>query len=100
MGHIRVNHSKFEAAAAAIETYVANHGKNMNAASQEVTALSSSWQGKDSAQFQQQWDRVADNDSTAKKMAKSMESYAKFLRYAAGEYKNAQAKAVNRANDL
>lgn len=98
--HIKVNHSQFKAAADAIDTYISRHNKNMSAAGREVTLLGSSWQGKDAAKFQQQWNRVDDHDSTSKNMTKALEQYADFLRFAAKEYKDAQAKAVNKANRL
>jgi WXG100 family type VII secretion target len=98
--YIKVNHREFESAADAIDTYVKNHNKNMDAARQEVKTLSATWQGKDSTQFQQQWDQVTEADSTSRNMTKALENYADFLRYAAGQYKDAQSKAVNRANSL
>ena len=100
MGFIRVNHSQFEAAASEIEDYVANHKKYMVSAGQEVTTLTSTWQGKDATQFQTQWNKVTNNDSTSHNMTKALENYAKFLRYAASQYKDAQTKAVNSANRL
>lgn len=72
----------------------------MTAADRDVQTLSATWQGKDSKQFQQQWNRVDGNDSTSKNMTKALENYGKFLRYAASQYKDAQSKAVNRANWL
>ena len=97
---IKVNHSQFENAADAIDTYLTSQKKNMAAAESEVKNLESTWQGTDSKHFQQQWNKVDDNDSTSKNMTKALENYAKFLRYAASQYKEAQSKAVNRANWL
>jgi WXG100 family type VII secretion target len=98
--YIKVNHREFETAADAIDKYIQNHNKNMAAADQEVKTLGSTWQGKDSMQFQNQWDKVSDHDSTSRNMTKALENYADFLRYAASQYKDAQSKAVNRANSL
>lgn len=100
MAYIRVDHSKFEAAASAIDTYVASMKNKMRSAGSEVTTLSANWQGSDFTQFKAQWDKVTNNDSTYYQMIKSLESYAKYLRYAAQKYKEAQSKAVNRANSL
>lgn len=101
MSHfIKVNHSNFETAAGAIDTYISRHKKNMAAADKEVQILDATWQGKDSKQFQQQWNRINNNDSTSKNMTKSLENYAKFLRFAASQYKEAQSRAVNSANWL
>lgn len=100
MAYIKVDHSKFEAAASAIETYVDRMKGKMGAADGEVTKLSAAWQGDDFTQFKVQWDKISGDDSTYSEMKKSFESYAKFLRFAADKYKNAQANAINRANNL
>jgi uncharacterized protein YukE len=97
---IKVNHSQFENAADAIDTYLSSQKKNMAAAESEVKNLGTTWQGTDSKQFQLQWNQVEDNDSTSKNMTKALENYANFLRFAASTYKEAQSKAVNRANWL
>lgn len=98
--YIRVNHSQFESTATAIESYLSKHKKNMAAAGQEVAALGQTWQGKDFTEFQHKWTKVTDNGSTSHAMITSLENYAKALRYAASQYKDAQAKAVNKANWL
>lgn len=100
MSYIKVDHSKFEAAASATEKYVDLLKKSMNNVQGEVTTLSSSWQGSDFVQFKTEFDKVDNEDSTHVQMLKSLESYAKYLRYAANKYKDAQARAVNRANGL
>ena len=100
MAYLRVDYSKFEAAASAIDTYVASMKNKMRSASGEIDTLSANWQGSDFTQFKVQWDKVTNNDSTYSQMIKSLESYAKYLRFAAQKYKEAQSKAVNRANGL
>ena len=100
MAHIKVNYSKFEATANTIETYISKHKKYMNSAEKEVTSLSQFWKGKDSTAFQNEWDKVTDNDSISHNMTEELENYAKFLRYAASQYKDAQAKAVNKSDNL
>ncbi|MEH6993434.1 WXG100 family type VII secretion target [Neobacillus drentensis] len=97
---IKVNHSQFENAADAIDTYLSSQKRNMAAAEREVQNLGATWQGTDSKQFQLQWNKVEDNESTSKNMSKALENYANFLRFAASQYKEAQSKAVNRANWL
>lgn len=98
MAYIKVDHSKFEAAASAIDAHLREMKKQMNNANASVNNLSSGWQGKDFAQFKAKWDGVNDPDSEYSKMYKSLEAYAKFLRHAAEKYKKAQANAINRAN--
>ena len=100
MAHIKVDHSQFSGAANAIDTYVRKLRDGMNSAEQEVNNMSSVWQGTDYAQFKAQWDKVTNGESTYAEMVKSLESYSKFLRYAAGKYKDTQAKAINRAKRL
>ena len=100
MAYIKVDHSKFEKAADAIDTYLDQMKKRMGSADGEITKLSAGWQGDDFTQYKVQWEKVAGDDSTYAEMKKSFETYAKFLRFAADKYKNAQANAVNRANKL
>lgn len=100
MAYINVDHSKFEAAASAIETYLDRMKTKMNTASGEITKLSAAWQGDDFNQFKAQWEKVTAGDSTYSEMRKSFEAYAKFLRFAAQKYKDAQIDAINRANSL
>lgn len=100
MAYIKVDHSKLESTASLVEAYISNTKKKMNNANGYVANMSGSWQGVDFNQFKLQWDGVTNNDSAYSQMMKSLESYAQFLRYAASKYKNAQAKAINRANSL
>ncbi len=100
MAYIKVNHSKFEAAATEVEDYVDTLKSKMRSANGEIDTLASTWQGSDFTQFKTEWNKVDDGDSTHTQMVKSLESYAKFLRYAASKYKEAQIKAVNKANGL
>ena len=100
MAYIKVDHSKFETAASAIDSYVSSMKSKMGSANGQVNALSANWQGGDFTQFKTQWDKVTNNDSTYNNMIKSLESYAKYLRYASQKYKEAQSNAVNRANGL
>ena len=100
MAYIKVDHSQFEAAASAVDSYVRVLKNKMSSAQGEVNALSASWQGADFSQFRSEFDRVDNSDSTHAQLIKSLESYAKYLRYAAEKYKGAQARAVNLANNL
>lgn len=100
MAYIKVDHSKFESAATAVDNYVTLMKNKMKSAQSEVNTLSSSWQGSDFAQFKKEFNKVDDKDSTHNQMLKAMESYSKYLRFAANKYKDAQSRAVNRANSL
>ena len=87
-------------AASAVDTYVTQLRNKMNSAQGEVNNMSSIWQGSDYTRFKSQWNKVTSGDSTYSEMVKSLEAYSKFLKYAAEKYKDAQTKAVNRANSL
>ena len=100
MASIKVDHSKFAGAADAVDSYVSNLKKQMNSAESEVNGLASVWLGADYTQFKAQWSKATDEDATYTQMVKALENYSKFLRYAAEKYKEAQSKAVNRANAL
>lgn len=100
MAYIKVDHSKFSGVASAVDTYVTQLRNKMNSAEGEVNNMSSIWQGSDYTQFKSQWNKVTNGESTYSEMVKSLESYSKFLKYAAEKYKAAQTKAVNRANSL
>jgi len=100
MAYIRVDYSKFEVTASAIDTYVEKHKSNMSNANGEVNTLADGWNGDDFTQFQNQWNRVTEDGSTSQKMIGAMGNYAEFLRYAANKYKEAQINAVNRANSI
>ena len=100
MAYIKVDHSRFEDTATAVDDYVNVLKTNMRSAQNEVAALSASWQGSDFNQFKVQFSRVDNDDSTHVQMVKTLESYSKYLRFAANKYKDAQTKAVNRANSL
>lgn len=100
MAYIKVDHSKFESTAFAIDKYVKILKDNMKKSQSELAYLSVNWQGKDFIQFKNHFEKVDNNDSVHTQMVKSLESYSKFLRYAAEKYKDAQTKAVNRANNL
>lgn len=100
MAYIQVDHSRFESTAAAIDDYVRLLNEKMRSAQGEITALASSWQGSDFTQFQAEFDKVDNEDSVHMQMVRSLESYARYLRFAASQYKSAQARAVDRANSL
>ena len=100
MAYIKVNHSQMETAASAIDGYVSNHKAKMRMIDSEMSNLISYWSGEDYQSVKTQWEEMKSKDSTSEKMVKAMENHAKFLRYAAGKYKEAQSRAVNRADNL
>ncbi|NMB33475.1 MAG: hypothetical protein GX992_04450 [Clostridium sp.] len=100
MAYIKVDSSRLERTAKVIDTYIGKHKLNMKNATGELDTLSGSWQGADFDQFKSEWYKSTEKGSISQSMIEAMESYADFLRYAANEYKNAQANAVNKANAI
>lgn len=100
MSSIDVNPNKIDAASKIIDSRVKSIKNKMGKATNQVSALSSSWVGKDYIQFKSQWDRVSDTSSTYAKTIKALESYSGYLKYASKKYSKAQTDAINRANSL
>lgn len=100
MAYIKVNHQQLENTAGVVEDYVKTLKNKMTSAQNEVNGLSSTWKGADYMAFKSRFNEVDDSDATHTKMVKALDSYAKYLRFAAGKYKKAQSDAVNRANLL
>ena len=101
MPFIRVDHSRFEATANQIERYIAYTKSRMNFAQSTVNSLTNTdWLGQDAGAFRVKWEELSQTGSTYDKMIKSLSNYARYLRYVANSYKNAQTNAVNRAQRL
>ncbi|MEE0863268.1 MAG: hypothetical protein U0L79_09825 [Lachnospiraceae bacterium] len=100
MAYIKVNHSEFEKAASKIDEYVTSLNIRMTVVQSDMEDLSVAWQGGDAEQYKNQVKKLDDEDSVHYNFKSSLESYADFLRYAGKQYKDAQARAVNRANNL
>lgn len=100
MTYIKVDHSKFTYTVDKLDSFVTMMKKNIQNANTEIDILSLNWQGSDFDQFKKGWDKIDNDDSTQMQMIKNLESYGRFLKYASSKYKNAQAKAIDRANRL
>ncbi|OCA87670.1 hypothetical protein A8F94_07390 [Bacillus sp. FJAT-27225] len=98
--YIKVNYNELERAADAIDSYISKQKKNMSLASQEVQSMNAAWKGEDFQSFLLKWNKLDDSDSTSYAFMKSLESYTKVLRHSASQYKDAQAKAIQKANSL
>jgi len=97
---IDVDYTEFEHTASAMEDYVSKQKQKMTAGNQAVSTLGAGWQGEDFQTFQSKWNELDDSSATAGILKKSLEDYAEMLRYVAEQYKNAQKKAIDRANSL
>lgn len=100
MAYIKVDHGELLKTANAIDSYITKHKNNMKQINNKIVGLNSSWQGKDYNQLKTEWIEIMSADSTSGRMLKSLENYSDALRYAAKEYMDAQASAINRANLL
>lgn len=98
--YINVDRSQFERAAQAVDRYVSSSNKQMFAAKEQVDSLKGGWKGLDEEAFDQKWQSVTSKDSTHTKMMNSLTTYSKVLRYAAEQYKEAQAKAYDQSRSL
>lgn len=100
MAYIKVDHKQLEKAAETIDKYVSKHRKKNSVIDSEVKQLKGSWSGTDYDTLKQQWQEMNEKDSTSQKLIQAMEHQADNLRFAAGKYKEAQSRAVNRAKLL
>lgn len=98
MARIKVDTAQFDKTAAAIDTYVSAMKSKMASANGTVSGIK--WAGKDASAFLSRWDLMMSGDSTYMRMAKALESYARYLRYAGKSYGSAAEKACSRANRL
>ncbi len=100
MATIRVDQSRLKRSSNTVSQYLSSMKSNMRTAQQEISRLSTEWQGKDATQFAAQWDQITSGNSSYNRALKALESYANYLKMAEKEYKNAQSRAINRANAL
>ena len=100
MAKIRVDHSRLNAVADVFEDDAKGIKSQMARAQLSVMQMAMGWQGKDASKFLKKWETNYDADSAFKLTVDQMEAYARYLRYAAKQYKDAQTTALNTANKL
>ena len=100
MAYVRVNHQKMLTVATQIEDYIKKLDNNMKSIDNAVSSLKSEWMGKDYLQVKKEWEEINSKSSTTDKMRSSLNAYASSIRETAKIYKEAQARAINRANTL
>lgn len=98
--YIAVNHKILEQTAADIDECITKHNQYLEQASENVRNMSSIWEGSDYIKYCEQWGMLTNNDSTSKAIIKNMQNYADYLCYCAKKYKEAQANAINKANNI
>ena len=100
MAKIQVDHSRLNAVADTVETDAKGIKSQMAKAQLSVMQMAIGWQGKDASKFLKKWETNYEANAAYKLTIYQMEAYARYLRYAAKQYKDAQTKALNSANKL
>lgn len=100
MAKIQVDHSRLNAVADTVETDAKGIKSQMAKAQLSVMQMAIGWQGKDASKFLKKWETNYEANAAYKLTIDQMEAYARYLRYAAKQYKDAQTKALNSANKL
>ena len=100
MAYIKVNYQKMLTAANQIDGYIARIDKNMMVIDSTMLTLGSEWKGEDYQQVKNEWNEINSSGSTTDRMKTTLKSYAGSIREASKMYKEAQLRAINRANNL
>lgn len=95
---IKVDHSKFENAANAIDTYIRQYRNRMNNIDDAINGkLASAWKGEDYTQFRSEWEELSAKEAISEKMITALQNYSDSLHAASKHYLQAQTDAINRA---
>ena len=100
MAYIKVNHQKMLNAANQVDNYITQLDKNMATIDSTMLSLGADWKGEDYRQMKTEWNEINSPGSVTDKMKTTLKSYAGSIREASKLYKEAQARAINRANTL
>lgn len=95
---IRVNHRQLESAASIIEANMSTRKSLISQATSQVVGMKGAWDGMDYSAYLSRWNGMIAPTAQFAQSDKALKSYVDFLRYASGQYKNAQATAINKAN--
>ena len=80
MAYIKVNISKLESTASAIEEHISYAKSLMTSQNTDVTALFQNWNGRDADEFRNRYFSLVNDTSAFNAYIKSLQSYADFLR--------------------
>ena len=100
MAYIKVNHQKMLAVADQVDNYIAQLDKGMTSIDSAMLSMGGTWKGEDYQQVKKEWDEINSPGSTTDRMKITLRSYSGSIREASKLYKEAQARAINRANTL
>ncbi len=96
---IVVNRQKLKDRARDVREF-ADYLKNKKKTGYDITLITNNWKGEDADAFLMKWNELKNDSSAYNDAIKSLEAYAKYLEYAAEQYRKAQEDAYNRANRL
>jgi uncharacterized protein YukE len=97
---IEVDHSKIDSAVSAIENNIDEIDRILNQADERILGLKSSWSGSDFEAYKHSYQSDKGVKATCNMAKKALKARADFLKFCSGEYKSAQADAVNRARSI
>lgn len=100
MAYIKVDPSTLDKCADKVSAYISEHRSSMYRMDSSVDSLSAVWQGDDYNQVKKEWVEIKAEDSTSEKMLRSVLALETSIRNASVKYKEAQMRAVSRANQL
>lgn len=98
MAKIYVDHLVIAKTAKEIGTYISLHNKKIREINNVVDQIK--WQGIDYNQVKTEWNSMKEKGSTSDKLVTAFENYKNALLIAADKYKEAQARAIDRAERL
>lgn len=98
MAKIEVDRQTILSAAKAVEKYCELQKTKMRDMDRSVkSVVTAGWSGADATAFLQQWEGVDSDSSTAVRLQKALENYAKSLRACEETYRAAQRDIYNQA---
>lgn len=100
MAYIKVNHQKMLEVADKVDYYVTQLDKGMTLIESAMLSMGTTWKGEDYQQVRKEWDEINSSGSTTDRMKTTLKSYSSSIREVSKLYKEAQARAINRANTL
>ena len=100
MSYIKVNHQQMLSVADQVDNYVTQLDKGMASMDSAMLSMETTWKGEDYQQVKKEWNEINSSGSTTDRMKTILKSYSGSIREASKLYKEAQARAINRANTL
>ena len=100
MAYIKVDCREMHKVADHIDQYIARMEKSVTEMDDAICTVGADWKGADYRQVKNEWNEIKGPGSTTDNMKQLLKNYADSVREAAQLYKEAQSRAINRANNL